>query len=88
MLPRRPLQNPLGSPISPSIGERGVFEDEYALAGTEAHNVYGPDGERLGRWEAVAGVTDDELLDAFEALLERREVHPLRIMPPSSLASS
>ena len=60
--------------------ESGVFEDEYALAGTQAFNLYGASGKRLGRWEAVAGVTDEEFLDAMEALLARTEPHrPLRL---------
>ena len=85
MPPRNPLPLPLPlrATSAPDTGERGVFQDEYALAGTEAHNVYGLDGKRIGRWEAVEGVTDDQLLDAFEELLERRESHRLRIIPPS-----
>lgn len=87
MLPHPPPQTPLGSPISPENGESGVFQDEDALAGTEAFNVYGVDGVRLGRWEAAQGTTDERLLEAFGELLERRQPR-LRLIPPSPPAAS
>ena len=60
-------------PVIRAIGQpQGVFQDVDALAGTEAFNIYGRDGARLGRWQSVRGVTDEALLDAFQALLERQ----------------
>ncbi len=87
MLPRKPAQKPPRGTNPPDEGERGVFHDIDALEGTEGFNVYGSNGKRIGRWEAVRGVTDDELLDAFEALLERREPR-LRLIPLSPRASA
>lgn len=86
MLPRNPFQQRRRATNPLDEGERGVFHDIDALEGTEGFNVYGSNGKRLGRWEAVRGVTDDELLDAFEALLERRGPR-LRLTPPSPRAS-
>lgn len=87
MLPRDTPQQPRRATTPLEEGERGVFHDIDALEGTEGFNVYGSNGKRLGRWEAVRGVTDDELLDAFEELLERREPR-LRLIPPSPRTSS
>lgn len=55
--------------------ESGVFEDVDGFPGTTVLNLYNSAGKRIGRWEAVAGVTDDEFMDALEALLARREPH-------------
>lgn len=82
MLPRNPLQPPRRATNPHGEGERGVFQDIEPLEGTEAFNIYGSNGKRLGRWEAVQGVTDDQLLDAFEEMLVRREPC-LSITPPS-----
>jgi hypothetical protein len=68
--------------------EPGIFQDVDALAGTEVFNVYGLDGNRLGRWESAEGVTDDILIDAFGALVDRNDTPQLRIIPASRGASS
>lgn len=62
--------------------DEGVFQDDDALAGTEAFNVYGANGRRLGRWTAAVGVTDEMLLEAFSELLKRKRTR-LRIIPAS-----
>lgn len=67
---------------------RGVYEDPDAFPGTNAFNVYRADGARIGRWEAPAGVTDEELLDAFEGLLERKDSSHITMLPSSGEASS
>lgn len=87
MLPRKPRQLPLRATNTPDEGERGVFCDIDALSGTEAFNIYDSTGRRLGRWEAVQGVTDENLLDAFDALLERREPRLHLILPSQPRAS-
>lgn len=66
---------------------RGVYEDVEAFPGTNAFNVYRADGARIGRWEAPAGITDDDLLAAFDALLERKEVSQITLLPSSGESS-
>lgn len=61
----------------------GVREDLDALAGTNAFNVYGASGKRLGRWEAQAGVTDPQLLEAFDGLIQRKDGPHIEAMPAS-----
>lgn len=67
---------------------RGVYEDTEAFPGTNAFNVYRSDGTRIGRWEAAAGVTDEQLLAAFDGLLERKDVNRITMLPSSGEASS
>lgn len=56
---------------SESEPQVGVFEDLDAFAGTYVLNVYDASGRRIGRWEAIAGKTDDPLCDAFFGFGER-----------------
>lgn len=53
--------------------EAGLFHDADAFPGTEAFNLYGQNGQRIGRWSAVEGMTDTELIEAFLDFLARRE---------------
>lgn len=66
---------------------RGVYEDTEAFPGTNVFNVYRADGTRIGRWEAPAGVTDEQLLVAFEGLLERKDAPDLTMLSSSGEAS-
>lgn len=84
-MPRKPLFLPRRATISHAMDSGGIFRDVDALEGTDVFNVYGSDGRRLGRWEAAEDVTDEELLEAFGHLLERRH---LRLMPPSHPSSA
>lgn len=52
-------------------GQGGIFRDVDTFEG-EAFNLYNANGKRIGRWTAVAGVTDDELIIDFGELLERQ----------------
>jgi hypothetical protein len=72
MIPRNPAPLALSAATISNSAQSGVFEDIEALRGTQAFNVYGSDGRRLGRWEAVEGVTDEALLEAFRELLQRQ----------------
>ncbi len=49
----------------------GVFEDVEALAGTYVLNLYNDAGRRVGRWEAVEGITDTEMVNALWDFLGR-----------------
>jgi len=69
-MPFRTAQEPLGSAISP---EGGLFHDPDTFPGTEAFNLYGPDGRRIGRWYAIEGATDPGLIEAFLDFLARRQ---------------
>jgi hypothetical protein len=75
-------------PDTPEEPPRGVYEDPEAFPGTNAFNVYRSDGARIGRWEAPTGVTDEELLVAFEGLLERKDASRITMLPSSGEASS
>lgn len=66
---------------------RGVYEDTEAFAGTKAFNVYRGDGIRIGRWEALAGITDEQLLSAFDSLLERKGVTQITMLPSGEASS-
>lgn len=59
--------------------EGGLFEDEYSFPGTTGLTVYDASGQRIARWEALEGVTDDEFLEAMEALLARKQVSRIRL---------
>lgn len=72
MVPILPALLALSATTIGKLAQSGVFEDIEALRGTQAFNVYGVDGRRLGRWKAVEGVTDEALLDAFRELLQRQ----------------
>lgn len=81
------LEDEETAPAIADRAERGVHEDTECFPGTNAYNVYRGDGARIGRWEAVAGVTDEELLAAFDGLLERKD-SPLKMLPSSGQESS
>jgi len=51
--------------------KRGIKEETGAFPGTRVFNVYA-NNVRLGRWESLPDVTDEQLLQAFEDLVERR----------------
>ena len=65
-------------------GEGGIFRDVDALEGTERFNLYHSDGTRLGTWEAVEGVTDDEFLRALAVFLDRKDSPKLRMVEDDS----
>ena len=65
--------------------QAGVYEDLEALAGTYVLTLYDADGRRIGRWEAIAGVTDENLCVAFEEFIERRSpARTLRLVADTS----
>lgn len=84
-MPRRPTQKPRQAPIS---HEGGLFHDPDCFPGTEAFNIYGSDGKRIGRWYAVDGATDTELMEAFLDFLARRDGPRLTLLPPSAPRAS
>lgn len=67
---------------------RGVYEDVEAFPGINVFNVYRSDGARIGRWEAPAGVTDEELLAAFDSLLQRKDAPEITMLSSSDEAAS
>jgi hypothetical protein len=66
---------------------RGVYEDPGAFEGTIVYNVYAANGRRIGRWEAPVNVTDEDLLEAFDSLVDRQSAPDIAIIPASDEAS-